>query len=63
MTDFQKVIFIAALFGFGAVFIGNFVTNLPFIPDSLESYALVVAALVHFIVVAQIAKKIGIHFY
>lgn len=63
MTDFQKVVFIAALLGFGAVFIGDFVSKLPFIPDSLESYAMVFAALLHFILVAQIAKKIGIHFY
>lgn len=63
MTDLQKVIFIAALFGLSAVFLGEFVYNLAFIPENLKSYALVFTALVQFVVIAQIAKKIGIHFY
>jgi Kef-type K+ transport system membrane component KefB len=63
MTDFQKVIFIAALFGFGAVFLSTFVTQLTFIPDSLEPYAQIVVAIILFVVVAYIAKRIGVHFY
>jgi hypothetical protein len=63
MPQFYKVIFLAALFGLSSVFLGNFVYNLAFIPEGLKAYALVITALVQFVVIAQIARKIGIHFY
>lgn len=63
MTDFQKVIFLGALFGFSAIFVSDFITHLTFIPADKQSYALVVGAILQFSVFAYVAKRMGIHFY
>lgn len=57
----SKIILIAAIFGFGLVFLGNFISSLG-VPEPWESYLMVGAALIFVFTVLYVAEKNGIKF-